>query len=50
LCFFDGNQAINDRAALHQKPVHFCIDPVNIAPEIGEGDGGLCISHQLIPV
>ena len=36
LALFDRDQAIDDFAALDQKPMHLLVDTVDLAPQIGE--------------
>ena len=36
LSFFDGDEALDDLAALHQKRVHGLVDPVDLLAQTGE--------------
>ncbi len=41
LARLDGDQPVDNPAALHQQFMHRCVDPVDIDAEIGKGfDGG----------
>jgi hypothetical protein len=41
-----GDEAVDDRAPLHQEPVHGLIDPVDLLAQVGEGGNGRVGRHE----
>ena len=38
--FLDGDQPVDDLAALHQQAVHRLVDAIDLLPQLGESRGG----------
>ena len=50
LRLLDGDQRVDDLAALHQEPVHRLVDAVDLAAQVRERDAVVGASAMAVPV